>query len=370
MKTIYTLLIALMIMPATLSTISAQDNENRRSERVKTERKATTRTAAKRETEKKVNTREASRKVETQRKAVAEKQEKRESDRNVVAQRKSIEENRKKIDESRARDSREPERKSNIEISRNTSTNNDIYRNGEGRNGNSSDKGKIESRDNDNSRSQIESRNNGQNRSQVENRNNNNDRNRSQVENRNNGQSREPGRNDGRNYGPNSNRNRVSFPIYDRKSDRRFRNDNERCRVCFGVGYSFSHDRIHRIRCHSCYGRGFHIGFGHNIREFCPICFTRIFIGGISHQRSIEEIARMETNHLSVTLNLSDRQARKIYRINVNYLRDRRYDSDYAMQRRDKDILDVLNRRQQEIYLDMIYDVDYRDLCDQCFERR
>jgi len=161
------------------------------------------------------------------------------------------------------------------------------------------------------------------------------------------------------------------FPEYDRKNDRRFKHDRERCHTCFGVGYTFSHDRMHRLRCNHCHGRGFEIRFAHNLLEFCPICFTKMFIGGNSHSyRSIPQIARMETNRLDMILNLSDRQERRVYRIYVDYLRHSRVYSDYAIEERDSEILDVLNRRQQLIYLDMLYDTDYRDLCDHCYERR
>jgi hypothetical protein len=150
----------------------------------------------------------------------------------------------------------------------------------------------------------------------------------------------------------------------------RFRNDHEFCRICFGLGYLLTHDRLHRVRCHSCYGRGFAMGYGNDLLEYCPLCYSQLMVGGNSYARSIEEIARIETDRLSVMLDLSDRQANRIYRINLHYMRNRHRDIDYAMQERDKDILDILNSRQQDMYLSYIESVDSRDLCDRCYALR
>ncbi len=161
------------------------------------------------------------------------------------------------------------------------------------------------------------------------------------------------------------------LPKYDRNRDKRFRYDHERCRLCFGIGFLFSHDGLHRHRCTVCHGHGFSVGYYSRMNEFCPLCFARVWSNAHSRYSTDESIARMETNQLSVVLDLSDRQANRIYRINLRYIRHMRYgDIQYEMQLRDKDILDVLNRWQQERYLDYLSNLDNRDLCDHCFELR
>lgn len=309
MKTMYTLLLAFLILPATISLSAADKNEQYRSDKIRSERKAPSRNMKKGE-----NTR------------------------------KSTAFNKNKKD--------------------NGSKGNQKYTPGK-----NSDKYKPQ--DNGSGRNNVNNRaDNNRNNNQDSRDNTNADRNRNQNDRSNTNANRNRNQNDRRDNDFNRNRNRYDRPDYARQRDNRFRNDNERCRICFGIGYMLSHNRLHRQRCMTCRGRGFAIGFSHNLSEFCPVCFASMVIGGISHVRSLEEIARIETNNLSVLLDLTDHQANRIYRINLRYLNNRHGDVGYAMQERDKDILDVLNWRQQDIYLSYLRNMDTRDLCDNCYALR
>lgn len=309
MKTMYTLLLAFLILPATISLSAADKNEQYRSDKIRSERKAPSRNM---------------KKGENTRKSTALNQNKKDNG----------SKGNQKYAPGKNADKYKPQD--------NGSGRNNVNNHADNNRNNNQD-----SRDNTNA-----DRNNNQNDRSISNA----DRNRNQ--------------NDHRDNDLNRNRNRYDRPDYARQRDNRFRNDNERCRICFGIGYMLSHDRLHRQRCMTCRGRGFAIGFSHNLSEFCPVCFASIVIGGISHIRSLEEIARIETNNLSVLLDLTDHQANRIYRINLRYLNNRHGDVGYAMQERDKDILDVLNWRQQDIYLSYLRNMDTRDLCDNCYALR
>jgi len=323
MKTMYTLLLAFLILPATISLSAADKNDQYRSDKIRSERKAPSRNM---------------KKGENTRKSTAFKQ-------------------NKKDNGSKGNQKYAPGK------------NSDKYKpqnNGSGRNN-------VNNRADNNRNNNQDSRGNtnvDRNRNQNDRSNTNANRNGKQNDRSISNADRNRNQNDHRDNDLNRNRNRYYSPDYARQRDNRFRNDNERCRICFGIGYMLSHDRLHRQRCMTCRGRGFAIGFSHNLSEFCPVCFASIVIGGISHIRSLEEIARIETNNLSVLLDLTDHQANRIYRINLRYLNNRHGDVGYAMQERDKDILDVLNWRQQDIYLSYIRNMDTRDLCDNCYALR
>lgn len=368
MKANHTLPIALLIFAMSISSLAAQDNFDHRSDRVKTERKAPERSAkvsesrSKASDEKKASAKAAeTRKVAEARQADARK----ESEARQASARKEAEARQSDArKESEARqanarkevEARQADARREVEARQADARRVAEDRNAEQRSNAVSQRGNQENQRANQSSQRVDQR--GGRVNQSTDRIDQNDLRsgrRSQIQ-------RVENRTQGRPY---------KFQEYDRKNDRRFKHDRERCHTCFGVGYTFSQNRMHRLRCNHCHGRGFEIRFAHNLVEFCPICFTKMFIGGNSHSyRSIPQIARMETNRLDMILNLSDRQERRVYRIYVDYLRHSRVYSDYAIEERDAEILDILNRRQQMIYLDMLYDTDYRDLCDHCYERR
>lgn len=167
------------------------------------------------------------------------------------------------------------------------------------------------------------------------------------------------------------NRNQPINRDFANHNDRRFKNNHERCPHCSGHGFMFSNDHVRKIRCHTCYGRGFAIGYHTHLSEFCPLCFAHMAVRGVAHNRSLEQIARLETRELDRVLDLTSYQEKKIYRINLKYLRDIRHkDLAYAMDVRDRRIMNVLTYRQQDWYISYLRDVDTRDLCDRCYALR
>jgi len=155
------------------------------------------------------------------------------------------------------------------------------------------------------------------------------------------------------------------------RPDKRFKHERERCAFCIGVGFTFSHDHFRKIRCPHCRGRGFAIAYHSHLNEFCPLCYTQLVIIGTHHYWEPEEIADRMTRDLELLLDLTPGQARRIYRINLKYLRDSRHgDLAYYMERRDMYIMEELTYRQRDMYLTYLREVDSRDLCDNCFALR
>ena len=154
---------------------------------------------------------------------------------------------------------------------------------------------------------------------------------------------------------------------YDNRRDRDLDNNRYDNRRDFSHNWSWGPNGRHD------YSFGHRPIFGrhrnHSI-EFCPVCFAGFFMNGVGHARSDKEIARIETHRLAAVLDLSNRQAKNIYRINLRYLRDNIGDRIYAMQRRDDAIFDVLTRRQRAMYANYLRNIDDGDLCDYCYSYR
>jgi Skp family chaperone for outer membrane proteins len=151
--------------------------------------------------------------------------------------------------------------------------------------------------------------------------------------------------------------------------DIRFRHDHERCTFCFGVGFIYTHDRLHRLRCSQCYGRGFAVEFITRLDDVCPICYGPVSGYGSLHRRTIQNTASYVIDRLDYLLNLSRSQERAIKRIVQDYLRDSRNDRWYnPVVARDREIMRELSNRQRDIYMDFMNNLDSRDLCDRCFD--
>lgn len=151
--------------------------------------------------------------------------------------------------------------------------------------------------------------------------------------------------------------------------DIRFRNDYERCPFCFGVGFVYTHDRLHRLRCTRCYGRGFAVEFITRLDDVCPICYGPVSEYGAFHRRTIQNTASYVIDRLDLLLNLSRSQEHAIKRIVLDYLRESRYDGWYdPVVVRDREIMRELSNRQRDIYIDFMNNLDSRDLCDRCFD--
>lgn len=151
--------------------------------------------------------------------------------------------------------------------------------------------------------------------------------------------------------------------------DSRFRHDHERCTFCFGVGFIYTHDRLHRLRCSQCYGRGFALEFITRLDDVCPICYGPVSGYSPLHRRTIQNTASYVIDRLDYLLNLSRSQERAIKRIVLDYIRDSRYDGWYnPVVARDREIMRELSNRQRDIYIDFMNNLDSRDLCDRCFD--
>lgn len=159
------------------------------------------------------------------------------------------------------------------------------------------------------------------------------------------------------------------YQVHAHATGLRFKHDRERCHHCHGVGIVFGPDRLHRVRCVHCYGRGFAIQFHVNLYDICPLCYGPVRGYGFpTHPHDVADVARRMTKELDYVVRLTSSQERRIYRINLDYLADsRRGDLDYWMERRDDRIYRVLNNRQRREYLDYVRSLDYRDVCDHCF---
>lgn len=153
------------------------------------------------------------------------------------------------------------------------------------------------------------------------------------------------------------------------KTGHRYNHDRERCNICFGVGYTYGHDHLHRLRCTHCMGRGFGIQFHVQLHDVCPLCYGSVNGYGFANRHhEMVDIARRMTQELDYVVRLSNSQERRIYRINLDYLREsRRGDLPYWIERRDNQIYRVLNNRQRPLYLAYARNIDYRDVCDNCF---
>ena len=153
------------------------------------------------------------------------------------------------------------------------------------------------------------------------------------------------------------------------KTGNRYNHDRERCNICFGVGYTYGHDHLHRLRCTHCMGRGFGIQFHVQLHDVCPLCYGSVNGYGFANRHhEMVDIARRMTQELDYVVRLSNSQERRIYRINLDYLREsRRGDLPYWIERRDNQIYRVLNNRQRPLYLAYARNIDYRDVCDNCF---
>lgn len=153
------------------------------------------------------------------------------------------------------------------------------------------------------------------------------------------------------------------------KTGHRYNHDRERCNICFGVGYTYGHDHLHRLRCTHCMGRGFGIQFHIQLHDVCPLCYGSVNGYGFANRHhEMVDIARRMTQELDYVVRLSNSQERRIYRINLDYLREsRRGDLPYWIERRDNQIYRVLNNRQRPLYLAYARNIDYRDVCDNCF---
>jgi hypothetical protein len=57
-------------------------------------------------------------------------------------------------------------------------------------------------------------------------------------------------------------------------------------------------------------------------------------------------------------LRLSDRQAKKIYRIHLNFLTHPHRNRHLALEKRERQVLNVLNRRQRSIYVYHMHQTD------------
>ncbi len=150
--------------------------------------------------------------------------------------------------------------------------------------------------------------------------------------------------------------------------DHRYKHDRERCGICFGVGFIFAHDNIHRIRCSHCYGRGFALDYFIDLDDVCPLCYGSVSVYGDIHRRTKQSTARYVSNRLDDILNLSRSQEQRIYRIVLEYLRESRYSDWYDwVVIRDRKIMRELSFRQRERYIDFMNELDSRDFCDRCF---
>jgi len=102
--------------------------------------------------------------------------------------------------------------------------------------------------------------------------------------------------------------------------------------------------------------------------DACPLCYLPRFERGYSMNYSVSDLATVETNRISMVLDLSERQIYKIYRINLNYLSRRPGNHFYAMERRERAIRKVLRFGQiqaYEVYLDHL---DNSEICDNCHD--
>jgi len=159
------------------------------------------------------------------------------------------------------------------------------------------------------------------------------------------------------------------YQVSTRKNGFRFNHDYERCHFCFGVGYTYGHDHLHRLRCPHCLGRGFDIEFHVGLYDICPLCYGNVNGYGFGNRHyDMTDIARRMTEELDFVVRLSNSQERRIYRINLDYLRkSRRGELAYWIERRDNQIYKVLTYRQRPLYLAYARNIDYRDVCDHCF---
>lgn len=71
-----------------------------------------------------------------------------------------------------------------------------------------------------------------------------------------------------------------------------------------------------------------------------------------------EAIAEQQTRNLDRMLRLSDRQAKKIYRIHLNFLTHPHRNRHLALEKRERQVLNVLNRRQRSIYVYHMHQTD------------
>ena len=98
------------------------------------------------------------------------------------------------------------------------------------------------------------------------------------------------------------------------------------------------------------------------------MCYQPRLGRGYSINYSVSDLASIETNRISMVLDLSDRQIDKIYRINLKYLSRRPGNHFYAMERREREIRNVLRFGQIQAYDVYLEHLDNSDFCDNCHD--
>lgn len=139
---------------------------------------------------------------------------------------------------------------------------------------------------------------------------------------------------------------------YDRDQDRR--NDNYR--------------RNRDDRSSNKHGHAYAYGRMERHEEACPLCYQPRQRSGFSIHHSVQDLARLETRRLAMTLNLTNWQMDKIYKINLKYLSRRSNDHYFAMEKREREIRKVLRWGQIHAYETYLRRIDNNDFCDNCHE--